>query len=474
MNIQSGNDTNIIGGIINGEKVTADIGGNLNIKTKQNKNSYDEKNHSSGINISFDGAITGSINQGNTNSKYESATNQSGIYADKEGFDIYVQNNTDLKGGIISSETDKNKHSTSTLTFEDIHNSAEYSSSNKGININTGKNADKKDAGITPNIGMPAEDEANSDTKATIAKGEIEIRDKEHQKQNLDELNRNTENSLNKLGEIFDKETIKERQELAQLFGEMAYGEIHKISEKNGWQEGSIEKNALHALVGGIMSELSNEKFLAGASSATINEMVQKELSEAFKDDPSMHQWASTLIGSTVSQIIEGNAQFGASSASSATRNNNLAESAARVAIKLNLMPNPNDMISDYCYVQISGGVGQFLSGDLGCIIDKYGNLYGFIQGDAGIGISPPISTDSGIGTIETNWKKENGDNDDAFISAITGGSYGAGGTSLVSASVSKGVNGGPLTVEVGFSTSAGITVYCYRYAILLGNIYND
>ena len=469
MNIQSGNDTNIIGGIINGEKVTADIGGNLNIKTKQDKNSYDEKNHSSGINISFDGAITGGINQGNTTSKYESATNQSGIYAGNEGFDIYVQNNTDLKGGIISSETDKNKLSTSTLTFEDIHNSAEYSSSNKGININTNKNADKKDAGITPNIGMPAEDEANSDTKATIAKGEIEIRDKDKQKQDIANLNRDTTNSLNKLGEIFDKETIEERQELAQLFGE-----IHKISEKNGWQEGSIEKNALHALVGGIMSELSNEKFLAGASSATINEMVQKELSEAFKDDPAMHQWASTLIGSTVSQIIEGNAQIGASSASSATRNNNLAESAARVAIKLHQLPDPETLTSDYAYAQISGGLGNFISADLGCIIDKFGNIYGFIQGDLGIGVSTPVSLSKGNGYIETNWKNDGNNNRESFIKAMTGTSYGAGGASIISTSVSKGVNDGPLTIEVGIELSTGITVYCTRYAVHLGNIYNE
>lgn len=92
------------------------------------------------------------INKDNTDSRYESATSQSGIYAGKEGFDIYVENNTDLKGGIISSEKDKNKLSTGTLTFEDVHNSAEYSSENKGININTSKNADRKNASITPNI----------------------------------------------------------------------------------------------------------------------------------------------------------------------------------------------------------------------------------------------------------------------------------------------------------------------------------
>ncbi|WP_293685841.1 hypothetical protein [uncultured Phascolarctobacterium sp.] len=44
--------------------------------------------------------------------------------------DIRVEDNTDLKGGIISSEAekDKNKISTGTLTFEDIQNKADYKS----------------------------------------------------------------------------------------------------------------------------------------------------------------------------------------------------------------------------------------------------------------------------------------------------------------------------------------------------------
>lgn len=39
-----------------------------------------------------------------------------------------------------------------------------------------------------------------------------------------------------------------------------------------------LKKNALHALVGGIMSELTGNGFLAGASASTVNEMVQKGL----------------------------------------------------------------------------------------------------------------------------------------------------------------------------------------------------
>lgn len=171
---------------------------------------------------------------------------------------------------------------------------------------------------------MPAEDEAESTTKATVSEGEIEIRDKENQKQDLAGLNRDTQNALNKLGEIFDKDSIEERQELAGLFGELVYKAVGDLAEKNGWKDGSAEKNALHAFVGGVMAELGGSDFLAGASGAMVNEMVQKKLAEAFKDDPAMHQWASALIGGVVSEIISGNAQAGAKTAISGTKFNRL------------------------------------------------------------------------------------------------------------------------------------------------------
>ena len=344
----SGKDTNIKGGKLSGEKVTGNVGGDLNIESKQDKNSYEEKNSSAGFGIGIDlsgqnkkdsqdnldkkdkvnnankTGIFGSAGKSEVDSKYESVTDQSGIYAGKEGFDINVGENTDLKGGIISSEAekDKNKISTGTLTYEDIKNKAEYEVGSIGVNVDTSKDAEKKDAGVTPNIGVGAKDDAESTTKATVSEGEIEIRDKENQKQDLAGLNRDTKNSLNKLGEIFDKTKVEERQELAGLFGEIAYKAVGDLAIKNGWKEGSAEKNALHALVGGIMSELTDSGFLAGASGAMINEMIQDKLSDMFKDDPAMHQWASALIGGVVSQVVADNAQAGAGTASSGTKNN--------------------------------------------------------------------------------------------------------------------------------------------------------
>ena len=72
------------------------------------------------------------------------------------------------------------------------------------------------------------------------------------------------------------------------------------------------------------MSELTGNGFLAGASASAINEMVQKKLSEQFEGEPDKHQWASAIIGSIVSQLTSGNAQAGASTAASGTKNNEL------------------------------------------------------------------------------------------------------------------------------------------------------
>ena len=43
-----------------------------------------------------------------------------------------------------------------------------------------------------------------------------------------------------------------------------------------------------------------------------------------FKDNPAMHQWASALIGGVVAQVAADNAQVGAATASSGTKNNYL------------------------------------------------------------------------------------------------------------------------------------------------------
>lgn len=324
LDFTSGKDTNIKGGKLSGEKGTGSVGGDLNIESKQDSNNYKESNKSVGVSVGLGSnkAVSGSASVGKIDSNYKSVTDQSGIYAGKEGFDIRVEANTDLKGGIISStaDADKNKLSTGTLTFEDIQNKADYKADGAGIKVNKNNDAEYNEKGITPDIGMPASGEAESTTKATISKGTIEIRDKENQKQDINKLNRDNANSLNKLGEIFDKTKIEERQELANLFGELAYNEIH-------YMDGSNEQKALyHAVVGGIMSKLTRGDFLAGATAAGINKLVIEEVKKAANYEPDKMQWVSAVLGAVVAEFVSGNAQVGASAAASGTKNNEVAD----------------------------------------------------------------------------------------------------------------------------------------------------
>ena len=153
------------------------------------------KNSSAQISLSLD-SVQGSVNKGKINSNYQSVIEQTGIYAGKQGFDIKVGKNTDLKGAVIASEADgsKNKLSTDTLTYSDIENKAEYSASNKGNTFNTAikttaeKTADGKTKIVSKDIiessaimSMPVNGNSSSTTKSAIADGTVEIRSNPNQ-----------------------------------------------------------------------------------------------------------------------------------------------------------------------------------------------------------------------------------------------------------------------------------------------------
>ena len=103
---------------------------------------------------------------------------------------------------------------------------------------------------------------------------------------------------------------------MAALFGELAYNVVHNI---DGTPE---QKAALHALVGGIMGELTGSGFLAGASGAAVNKLLSDELKKIAGGDPALHQWLSAALGAVVSDVVAGNAQAGSSTAASGTKNN--------------------------------------------------------------------------------------------------------------------------------------------------------
>ena len=221
------------------------------------------------------------------------------------------------------------------MTFEDIENKADYKAGSIGFNVKhdgdkeKNEQIEKNERGVTPSIGMPASGESESTTKATISKGIIEIRDKDNQKQDINKLNRDTANSLNKLGEIFDKNTIKEKQEFAGLFQEFAHDYIGGLTGKIDQDE----KAALNTFVDGLISAWTNGNFLAGASGTALLESMQNEL-EKIKD-PALKQIVAGMMGALAGELVGGDAQVGASSAVSTEKYNEMMHKQVNAKMKL-------------------------------------------------------------------------------------------------------------------------------------------
>ena len=314
--LSSGNDTLIRGGTVRGNKVTANAG-RMSIESEQDRKNYKETGKTTGLSISYTpgSAVTVSGGKGktNTDSTYESVTKQAGIYAGKEGYDIQVKNNTRLKGAVIDSqaEKEKNRITTGTLTWENIENKAEYKTSGKGISYSTGAGIPLNALGLLSNMDPTVKDKEGTTTKSAVAKGTITITDKENQKQDIEKLNRNTEDSLKKLKEIFDKTKVEEKQELIHMMNIVGNQIIHEAADHYGWKEGSTEKAALHGMLGAITGAKSGGSALSGLIAGGANEYAIGYLEKSKGKDwinkhPDTVQNISAAFGGILSKMTGG------------------------------------------------------------------------------------------------------------------------------------------------------------------------
>ncbi|WP_422463835.1 hemagglutinin repeat-containing protein [Endozoicomonas sp. ALB115] len=233
VDLSSGQDTNLKGAVVKGEKVVADVGGDLNIESLQDTSTYESEQKSGGVGVSIcvpplcAGASSVSANIGKTDidSDYRSVTEQSGIKAGDEGFDITVGDNTDLKGALIASSDeaiagDKNSLTTGTLTNSDIENRAEYDATSANLGFSTD--------GVSAPSALSASDDDSSTTQSGISGGAVTITNEEKQRQLTDkdadttvaELNRDVNSSTdsNALDRIFDEQEIQTGFEITRAF----------------------------------------------------------------------------------------------------------------------------------------------------------------------------------------------------------------------------------------------------------------
>ena len=360
----SGTDTVLIGSQIGGNRAEVRAGRNLTVKSLQDRDTYRGNSSSIGGGISYAFAAgqkapewlkyshlskyaapytpgragaAAAINKGKIESDYIGVTEQAGIYAEDGGFAVNVGDTTHLKGAVIGStaSAEKNSLTTGHLVMEDIQNSASYKLDNKGIAYNKYAGKEERDAnynktGLTPDVLPGVQKDVHTATKSAIAPGTITTTKEDT---DLTGINRDTANSLNQLGKIFDKKKLEERQLLAKEFGEItfkaigdyaAYRQRHAKSyeEWKAWQDGGANKVMLHALVGGVMSKIGGGSFKAGSFGAGVNELVQKELRSI--KDPAVRQWTAFLIGGATNVLIGETRSIGSAAALSGTKWNYL------------------------------------------------------------------------------------------------------------------------------------------------------
>lgn len=346
---ESGKDTTLRGSNAYGDKVTIKAGGNLAIESVQDKDSYTSHNESKGMGLSIGsmkkttdnnkmksslkGGLAVGTSKSNIDSTYESVTNQAGITAGSQGYDVSVKDTTHLKGGLIDSHAsqDKNTLTTGTLVWEDIENKADYKATASGRNYGASWSpketvGDKKVGGLTggtsPVKSQPVKGKTDSTTKSAVSEGVITITDKEHQKQDISDLNRDTKNTLNKLEKIFDKEKVQERQALANEFAKLGAEKIGDIAKEKGWDKNDTRRTLLHGLLGGITAKLGGNNVLSGVMAEGGMESLQPLLDNFLKDHPDMREEVSSIFGYCAGKLFGGDGDVGAAAAWSGTKFN--------------------------------------------------------------------------------------------------------------------------------------------------------
>ena len=351
---ESGKDTTLRGSNAYGDKVTIKAGGNLAIESVQDKDSYTSHNESKGMGLSIGsmkkttdnnkmksslkGGLAVGTSKSNIDSTYESVTNQAGITAGSQGYDVSVKDTTHLKGGLIDSHAsqDKNTLTTGTLVWEDIENKADYKATADGRNYGASwspKETITNKDGTTQKVGgnkvatspvqsQPVKEKSDSTTKSAISEGAITITDKEHQKQDISDLNRDTKNTLNQLEKIFDKEKVQERQELATEFAKLGAEKIGDIAKEKNWSPNDPRRSLLHGLLGGISAKLGGNSILSGVASGATMEGLQPMLDTFLKDHPDMREEVSSIFGYCAGKLLGGDGETGSAVAWNGTKFN--------------------------------------------------------------------------------------------------------------------------------------------------------
>ncbi|GGI54704.1 two-partner secretion domain-containing protein [Oxalicibacterium solurbis] len=355
--MQSGGNTTIKGAAVSGNQVIANVGGDLNIESLQDTSQYDSKQKNIGGSITVGASVSGSISysKSNVNSDYASVTEQSGIKAGDDGFQVNVDGNTDLKGAVIAStdkavEDGKNSLVTASLTMSDIQNKAEYEGESMGLNLGSSVSLDGKLAPSGTSLGYGSDsDNASSVTQSGVSgiAGNKDVRtgDKETGIQKIFDAERvqHEIDAQMKITQAFGREAPKAAANFAasqmqglkdQAMAAVQAGDESKaaqlLAEVGKWDEGGAYRIALHTALGGFAGGVDGALGAsAAASAAPLLNQLQDGVLTALKDagiGETVAKAAAQLIAqgtaASVGAVVSGGNVAGAGMAFNTDTNN--------------------------------------------------------------------------------------------------------------------------------------------------------
>ena len=328
LSLHSGRDTLLSGAQASGETVKVDAGRNLTLQSLQDSDNYDAKQTSvsGGVSVAIIGAggsASLSMSRDKLHSNYDSVQEQTGLFAGKGGYDVKVGEHTQLDGAVIASTAtaDKNRLDTGTLGFSDIHNQADFKAEHQGGSISSGGPVG---ADLLTNLagaalsGAGNKGHAEGTTQAAVSGGSVVIRDQANQKQDVNQLSRDTDNANGSIGPIFDKEKEQNRLKQAQLIGEIA-GQTMDVIRTQG------DINGLQA---------AKEKHPMLDAKALRNTAEYQAEMQKYGTGSDMQRAAQAVTGAL--QALAGNNLAGALASGAAPY---LAEKSKRVSVMITWLP---------------------------------------------------------------------------------------------------------------------------------------
>ncbi|XOD02580.1 hemagglutinin repeat-containing protein [Burkholderia sp. 22PA0099] len=277
LTIHSGRDTTLTGAQASGDTVKLDVGRDLTMTTAQDSSTYTSNQHSTS------GGIAASIGPGGVmiapqlafghtgiDSDFASANRQTAITAGNGGFDIDVQNHTQLNGAMLASDApaDSNRLTTGGFGFGDVRNTMSYSASSQNVSLTSG----------LPSFAHTS-DSASGTTHAAVGPATIDVKsDHATGKDSTAGLSRDTEHANQTVQNTFDLQKVQNDLAFQQAFGRVATFAVAEVADrvidhnpqlKAMFGEGGEGRMAMHAAVAAIGAALSGGN-VSGAMAGSL------------------------------------------------------------------------------------------------------------------------------------------------------------------------------------------------------------